>query len=213
MFFYISFVKPAKVIFFEKPIQNHKNIVSLPKYYFFFNMKDGLYAQINTSKGSILISLAYTKTPGTVGNFVALAEGNLENTAKSQGVPYYDGLKFHRVIPDFMIQGGCPLGNGTGNPGYSFNDEIHPDLKHDKAGVLSMANAGPATNGSQFFITHLPTPWLDGKHAVFGQVINGQEIVDVISAGDIIENLKIIRIGKQAEAFDAAKAFRIFKNL
>ncbi|HBS13281.1 MAG TPA: peptidylprolyl isomerase, partial [Flavobacteriaceae bacterium] len=116
-------------------------------------MTDGLYAKFNTSKGDILVNLTFDKTPGTVGNFVALAEGNLENNIHSQGTPYYNGLKFHRVIPDFMIQGGCPQGTGTGNPGYSFEDEFHADLKHDKPGVLSMANSGPATNGSQFFIT------------------------------------------------------------
>ena len=124
-------------------------------------MQEGIYAQFETDKGSITVKLTHDKTPGTVGNFVALAEGDIENKAKAQGTPYYDGLKFHRVIPDFMIQGGCPLGTGTGDPGYKFDDEFHPELKHDKPGVLSMANAGPGTNGSQFFITHKETPWLD----------------------------------------------------
>ena len=155
-------------------------------------MKDGLYAKFSTTKGEILVNLEYQKTPGTVGNFVALAEGNLENSVKSQGEPYYNGLKFHRVIPDFMIQGGCPLGTGTGNPGYKFADEFHPDLKHDTPGVLSMANAGPGTNGSQFFITHIPTDWLDGKHTVFGKVIEGQTIVDTIGQGDVLETLEIV---------------------
>ncbi|CAI8243895.1 MAG: putative peptidyl-prolyl cis-trans isomerase [Formosa sp. Hel1_33_131] len=175
-------------------------------------MKDGLYAKFSTTKGEILVNLEYQKTPGTVGNFVALAEGNLENSVKSQGEPYYNGLKFHRVIPDFMIQGGCPLGTGTGNPGYKFADEFHPDLKHDTPGVLSMANAGPGTNGSQFFITHIPTDWLDGKHTVFGKVIEGQSIVDTISQGDVLETLEIIAVGTEAEAFQAVEAFRTFEG-
>ena len=175
-------------------------------------MQNGLYAKINTTKGSITIQLEYQKTPGTVGNFVALAQGNLENSAKPQGQPYYDGLKFHRVIPDFMIQGGCPLGTGTGNPGYQFDDEIHPDLKHDSSGVLSMANAGPGTNGSQFFITHTPTPWLDGKHTVFGKTIEGQDVVDQIAQGDSIETVEILAFGDEAEAFQAVDAFRTFEG-
>ena len=175
-------------------------------------MKDGLYAKFNTSKGEILVNLEFEKTPGTVGNFVALAEGNLENSAKPQGKPYYDGLKFHRVIPDFMIQGGCPQGTGTGNPGYQFDDEFHPDLKHDAPGVLSMANAGPGTNGSQFFITHVETPWLDNKHTVFGKVVEGQDVVDAIAQGDKIESLDIIRVGDKAENFNAVEAFRTFEG-
>ena len=175
-------------------------------------MNDGLYAKIKTGKGDILLQLEYQKTPGTVGNFVALAEGELENSARPQGKKYYDGLKFHRVIPDFMIQGGCPLGTGTGNPGYSFEDEFHSDLKHDRPGILSMANAGPATNGSQFFITHVPTPWLDNKHTVFGKVIEGQDVVDSIAQNDLIENVEIIRVGAQAEAFRAVEAFRTFEG-
>ena len=156
-------------------------------------MNNGIYAKFITSKGDILVKLEEEKTPGTVGNFVALAEGNLENEAKPQGTPYYNGLKFHRVIPDFMIQGGCPQGTGTGNPGYKFDDEIHADLKHDAPGKLSMANAGPGTNGSQFFITHVATPWLDGKHTVFGSVVEGQDIVDDIRGRDSIESIEIIR--------------------
>ena len=175
-------------------------------------MQDGLYAKFNTSKGEIVINLEFEKTPGTVGNFVALAEGNLENSAKPQGTPYYDGLNFHRVIPDFMIQGGCPQGTGTGNPGYKFDDEIHPDLKHDAPGKLSMANAGPGTNGSQFFITHVETPWLDGKHTVFGNVIEGQDVVDAVAQGDKIESLEIVRVGADAEAFNAVEAFRVFEG-
>ena len=139
-------------------------------------MNNGLYAKFNTSKGEILVNLEFEKTPGTVGNFVALTEGNMENSVKPQGTPYYDGLKFHRVIADFMIQGGCPQGTGTGNPGFSFDDEFHPELRHNKPGILSMANSGPATNGSQFYITHIETPWLDDKHTVFGNVVEGQEL-------------------------------------
>jgi peptidyl-prolyl cis-trans isomerase A (cyclophilin A) len=175
-------------------------------------MQDGLYAKFNTSKGEILIALEYKKTPGTVGNFVALAEGNLENSVKPQGTPYYDGLKFHRVIPDFMIQGGCPQGTGTGNPGYQFDDEFHPDLKHDAPGILSMANSGPGTNGSQFFITHIPTAWLDGKHTVFGKVVKGQDVVDAIAQDDTIESIEILRVGAEAEAFNAVEAFRTFEG-
>ncbi|MDO6597718.1 peptidylprolyl isomerase [Oceanihabitans sp. 2_MG-2023] len=175
-------------------------------------MQDGLYAKFNTTKGEILVALEYKKTPGTVGNFVALAEGNLENEVKPQGTPYYDGLKFHRVIPDFMIQGGCPQGTGTGNPGYKFDDEFHPDLKHDAPGVLSMANAGPGTNGSQFFITHIETPWLDGNHTVFGKVIEGQDVVDAIAQGDEITTLEIVKVGAEAEAFNAVEAFRTFEG-
>lgn len=175
-------------------------------------MQDGLYAKFNTKKGSILVSLTFEKTPGTVGNFIALAEGNLENSAKPQGNPYYNGLKFHRVIPDFMIQGGCPLGTGTGNPGYKFDDEFHPDLKHDSPGVLSMANAGPGTNGSQFFITHIETPWLDNNHTVFGKVVEGQNVVDAIAQGDIIESLEIVRVGAEAKKFNAVEAFRTFEG-
>ena len=175
-------------------------------------MDKGLYAKVKTSKGDVLIKLEFEKTPGTVGNFVALAEGNMENTAKPQGDKYYDGLKFHRVIPEFMVQGGCPQGTGTGNPGYSFEDEFHADLKHDKPGVLSMANSGPATNGSQFFITHVPTPWLDNKHTVFGNVVEGQDIIDAIAQDDMIESIEIIREGDAAEAFNAIEAFRTFEG-
>ncbi len=175
-------------------------------------MQDGLYAKFNTSKGEIVVALEYQKTPGTVGNFVALAEGNLENSVKPQGTPYYNGLKFHRVIPDFMIQGGCPQGTGSGNPGYQFDDEFHPDLKHDGPGVLSMANAGPGTNGSQFFITHVETPWLDNNHTVFGKVVEGQDVVDAIAQGDEINTLEIVRVGVDAENFNAVEAFRTFEG-
>lgn len=175
-------------------------------------MKDGIYAKFNTSKGTILVKLTHDKTPGTVGNFVGLAEGDLENNQKPQGTPYYDGLKFHRVISDFMIQGGCPLGSGVGGPGYQFDDEFHPDLKHTGPGVLSMANAGPGTNGSQFFITHVETPWLDGKHTVFGFVEEGQDVVDAIQQNDTIETLEIVRVGDEAEKWNAIEAFRTFEG-
>ena len=174
-------------------------------------MNNGIYAKFKTPKGDILVNLEYEKTPGTVGNFVALAEGNLENNVKEQGTPYYDGLKFHRVIPDFMIQGGCPSGTGTGGPGYQFDDEIHPDLKHDAPGKLSMANSGPATNGSQFFITHIETSWLDGKHTVFGNVEEGQDVVDAVAQGDEM-SIEIIRVGTDAEAYNAVEAFRTFEG-
>lgn len=175
-------------------------------------MKEGIYAKFNTSKGEILVKLTYDKTPGTVGNFVALAEGKQKNSAKSIGEPYYNGLKFHRVIPDFMIQGGCPLGTGSGDAGYKFDDEFHPELTHDAPGVLSMANAGPGTNGSQFFITHIPTPWLDNKHTVFGHVATGQEVVDAIAQSDTLESVEIIRVGVEAENWDALKAFKSFAS-
>jgi len=175
-------------------------------------MQDGIYAKFNTSKGEITVRLTYDKTPGTVGNFVALAEGNLENSSKPKNIPYYDGLSFHRVIPDFMIQGGCPQGTGTGDPGYKFDDEFHPDLKHTGPGVLSMANAGPGTNGSQFFITHIATPWLDNKHTVFGNVIEGQKIVDEIAQGDSINSLEIVRVGSKAESWNAVEAFTSFES-
>ena len=170
-------------------------------------MENGIYAKFNTSKGSILVKLTHDLTPGTVGNFVALAEGNMENKVKPQGQKFYDGLTFHRVIPDFMIQGGCPKGTGTGDPGYKFDDEFHPSLKHDRPGVLAMANSGPASNGSQFYITHVPTSWLDGKHTVFGHVIEGQDIVDAVAQGDALESVEIIRVGEEAEKFNAIESF------
>lgn len=175
-------------------------------------MENGLYAHINTKKGTIKVQLTWGETPGTVANFIGLAEGKIENNQKPLGKPYYDGLKFHRVINDFMIQGGCPKGSGVGGPGYQFDDEFHPQLKHDRAGALSMANSGPGTNGSQFFVTHGPTPWLDGKHTVFGFVLEGQEVVDAISQNDIIESLEIKRVGKAAEDFDPVAAFETFQK-
>ncbi len=168
-------------------------------------LKDGLYARFDTSKGDILCSLEFEKTPLTVANFVGLAEGtkDLGGGAKAKGDKFYDGLKFHRVIPDFMVQGGCPLGTGTGGPGYTFPDEIDPELKHSRPGILSMANSGPGTNGSQFFITHVPTPWLDGKHTVFGHVVSGQDVVNKIQGNDLINSIEIVRVGRAAENFES----------
>ena len=170
-------------------------------------MDNGIYAKISTPKGAITIKLEHEKAPMTVANFVGLAEGTVENTASEKGAPYYDGLTFHRVIADFMIQGGDPTGTGAGGPGYQFEDEIHPELTHDRPGTLSMANAGPATNGSQFFITHGPTSWLDGKHTVFGYVVEGQDTVDAVAQGDAMEKVEIIRVGADAEAWDAGSIF------
>ena len=169
----------------------------------------GTYAIFETSQGNIVIHLLEKEAPKTVENFVGLAEGSKEYTDAKTGKKtkgnFYDGLTFHRVIPQFMIQGGCPLGTGTGDPGYRFADEFHPSLKHSKTGKLSMANSGPGTNGSQFFITVAATPWLDNKHTIFGEVVEGQDIADKISnvprdSGDrprtpvILQKIKIERV-------------------
>ncbi|MDX9750002.1 MAG: peptidylprolyl isomerase [Flavobacteriales bacterium] len=187
------------------------------------NATDGLFAVIKTRKGDIRIKLEHEKAPMTVANFVALAEGTMKNTAKPEGTPYYDGIIFHRVIPGFMVQGGDPTGTGAGGPGYSFADEIHPDLKHDRPGTLSMANAGPATNGSQFFLTNGPTPHLDGRHAVFGYVVSGQDVVDAIAAEPrdgrdrphtevAMQKVTIERVGKAAKGWDALAVLEANKD-
>jgi FKBP-type peptidyl-prolyl cis-trans isomerase len=187
--------------------KNEKQKLSKMEKEFLKDQQDGIYVKFETSKGDIYAVLEHKKTPMTVANFIGLAEGKIKNTAKGENVPYYDGLKFHRVIPNFMIQGGCPLGTGTGDPGYKFPDEIDTTLKHVGPGILSMANAGPGTNGSQFFITHVKTDWLDGKHTVFGHVITGLDVVNKIAQNDTLKRLVVLRKGKEAEAFDAAKVF------
>lgn len=171
------------------------------------DLEDGLYAVFATTKGEITIELEYKKVPMTVGNFVALAEGDMEFGDIKITEPYYNGIKFHRVIKDFMIQGGDPLGNGSGNPGYAFPDEIDTSLIHSGPGILSMANSGPNTNGSQFFITHKATPWLNGKHAVFGHVVSGMDIVNLIEQDDVMNTVTIVRVGKEAKKFKASNVF------
>jgi peptidylprolyl isomerase len=164
-------------------------------------LPDGLYAEFTTNRGVIVARLAFEQAPLTVANFVGLAEGTLAFQNRPPGKPFFDGLTFHRVVADFMIQGGDPQGNGSGGPGYRFTDELVPELVHDGPGVLSMANSGPNSNGSQFFITHKATPWLDRRHAVFGRVVQGQEVVDAVRQGDRIERVRIMRQGAAAEAF------------
>ena len=167
--------------------------------------KDGVFAIMETSKGSIVLELFYKQTPLTVTNFVGLAEGTLD---AAKGKPFYDGLTFHRVIAEFMIQGGDPQGTGRGGPGYVFADEFDPALNFDKPGYLAMANAGPGTNGSQFFITHVPTDWLNQKHTIFGQVVDAdsQKVVNAVQQGDKIVKVTIIRQGAEAEKFTATQA-------
>lgn len=181
------------------------------------NANEGIFAEFETSKGKIVVQLEYKKTPVTVANFISLVEGTNPQVGENyKGKKFYDGLKFHRVISklngdaqDFMIQGGDPLGNGSGGPGYAFKDEI-TDLKHHKAGILSMANSGPKTNGSQFFITLKDTPWLDGKHTVFGIVSSGMEVVNSILKDDLIKSVVIVRKGADAKKFDASKIFATY---
>lgn len=172
-------------------------------------LPEGLYAKMNTNKGSILLELYFKATPLTVANFVALSEGKLKYDTVKIKDPYYKNIVFHRVIENFMMQGGDPTGTGSGHPGYKFYDEIVDTLIHDGPGVLSMANSGPNTNGSQFFITHKATPWLNGKHTVFGKVYQGndQDVVDAIVQGDTLFDIEIIRVGKAARKFKAHKLF------
>ncbi|OCB78426.1 peptidylprolyl isomerase [Flavobacterium crassostreae] len=173
------------------------------------NLPDGLYAKIETNKGAIIVALEYQKAPITVANFVTLAEGKNDFVTNKnlKGKPFFDGLKFHRVINDFMIQTGDPLGTGSGDGGYKFKDEI-TELRFDKGGILAMANNGPASNSSQFFITHLATPWLDGKHTIFGHVVeNGMDVVLQVQQNDYINKVTIIRNGEAAKKFNAVKTF------
>ena len=186
------------------------------------DLADGLYAELQTSKGDMIIRLEQEKTPVTVANFVSLAEGtNPFVSEQYKGKPYYDGLTFHRVMQDFMIQGGDPLGTGLGNPGYRFKDEFDPTLTHSKKGILSMANGGPKTNGSQFFITQKETPWLDQIHSVFGEVVVGLDVIDSIAAVEvdprkkplqsvIMEKVAIVRKGKAAKDFDAVQVLTAY---
>jgi len=171
-------------------------------------MAPGMYAVFETTKGTIICQLEYKKTPMTVANFVGLIEGNFEGAGKKFTEPYFDGIKFHRVINDFMIQGGDPTGTGRGGPGYRFPDEFVADLKHSGPGILSMANSGANTNGSQFFITHKATPWLDGKHTVFGHVVQGQDVVNAIEQNDTMDKVTVLRIGADAQAFNASETFQ-----
>jgi len=165
------------------------------------SMRNGLFAVIHTTRGDIKLSLEFEKTPLTVTNFVGLAEGKIRNTARELGEPFFNGIVFHRVIDGFMIQGGDPTGTGRSGPGYNFPDEIHPDLRHSGPGILSMANAGPGTNGSQFFITHAAQPHLDGRHSVFGKVTEGMDVVNSIRQGDVIDSVTIKRVGRKAAGF------------
>lgn len=201
----IPIILSALFVFIQQPVSATTEQGEAPQKTKEKNMQDGLYAKISTPKGDILLNLYYDKTPLTVINFVGLAEGTLiyGGAEKPTGIRFYDGLKFHRVIQDFMIQGGCPLGTGTGGPGYTFADEFDSELRFTGPGILAMANAGPGTNGSQFFITHVATPHLNGKHTIFGHVVEGQDVVDSIAQNDVIKSVEIIRVGEKAQNFKA----------
>jgi peptidylprolyl isomerase len=192
--------------------KKHKQKISKMDQEFLKSQADGMYLKMNTNRGDIYLQLEFEKTPMTVANFVGLAEGTIKNSAKAEGVPFYDGLKFHRVIPNFMVQGGDPQGTGAGGPGYKFPDEFDTTLKHTGPGILSMANAGPGTNGSQFFITHVETSWLNNKHTVFGHVVKGQDVVNAIVQNDTLKTVTVLRKGKKAEEFDALKVFEFEKG-
>ena len=199
----LAFIAVQNLTAQNDSIYPHKNISDL---------SPGLYAELQTDKGNIIIFLEFQRAPLTVANFVGLAEGKIENDAKPSGIPFYEGLAFHRVVKDFVIQAGDPNGDGSGGPGYSFRDEFNSNLRHDAAGTVSMANSGPNTNGSQFFITYKPTPWLDNKYSVFGRVVSGMDVVNKIEQGDVIRHVQIIRIGKEAKKFNAAKVFEQMKE-
>lgn len=180
---------------------------------------DGLFAHFHTSRGEITCRLEMDKTPMTVANFVGLAEGGVKNTFRAEGKPFYDGLVFHRVISiangdqqDFMVQGGDPQGTGAGGPGYKFADEFDPSLRHNAPGMLSMANSGPSTNGSQFFITIVPTPWLDDRHSIFGRVTAGQDVVNTMTTGTRLDSVRIERVGDAAKAFNAAEVLKKYAD-
>ncbi|MFA9190036.1 peptidylprolyl isomerase [Flavobacterium sp. FZUC8N2.13] len=194
--------------------ETSKKIVKSPVKKIATIKEDGIFATINTNKGAIVLELDFQKTPITVANFISLAQGKNDfvTDKKLKGKPFFDGLKFHRVISDFMIQGGDPQGTGAGGPGYSFKDEFIPELKFDKGGILAMANSGPKTNGSQFFITHKDTPWLNGKHTIFGHVVEGMNVVDSISQDDVIKNIIITQKGSLAKKFKAEQVFANYFN-
>lgn len=174
-------------------------------------LEEGLYAEVSTAKGKFYIRLEDELAPLTVANFAGLAEGVIPNKIKKEGQPFYDGLTFHRVMPDFMIQGGDPAGNGSGTPGYAFKDEINSQLKHNKAGIVSMANIGPNSNGCQFFITLGPAAWLDGNHSIFGKVNHGLDVVKQLEAGDKMEKITIIRVGKKFKKYNPLETFNALK--
>lgn len=191
----------------KKPVQGKKKTIT--KVATKPAENEGIFATITTKKGNIVLQLEYIKTPVTVANFVSLAEGTnpYVTVERLKGKPFFDGLKFHRVINDFMIQGGDPDGNGSGGPGYAFKDEFVSDLRFDKGGILAMANSGPTTNGSQFFITHKDTPWLNDKHTIFGHVVQGMDVVNLILQDDVMQTVTITRKGAMAKKFDAPKVF------